>query len=382
MRYLTAGDSHGPGLVVIVDGVPAGVPLEPAHIERDLARRRAGYGRSGRMSQETEKVQIWGGLYRGVTTGAPLGIIIPNRVGPRVAGPEVYRIPRPGHADLAGFLKYSPPDLFPVQERASARETSARCAAGAVARRLLEEVGVRVFSLVTSIGAVTAPGVGANELAEDLPAGGPDLTAGGQVGWDDLAARAEASPVRCPWEGASSAMQEEIARAARAGDTLGGTFVVVATGVPPGLGTYAQRDRRLDGRLAAAVMSVPAIKGVEIGLGFAGASLPGSRAHDSILPGFVRPTNRAGGLEGGVTTGQPLLLRAAMKPIPTLPGGLPSVDLVTGEATRAPAQRADVCAVPAAAVVAEAAVAWELARALLERYGGDRLQDIKAGMGR
>lgn len=367
MRYLTAGDSHGPGLVVIVDGVPAGVPLEPAFIERELARRRAGYGRSERMAAEREEVQVWGGLYRGLTTGAPLGILIPNRVGPRVAGPEAYRIPRPGHADLAGFQKYSPPDLCPVQERASARETAARCAAGAVARRLLEEVGVHVFSVVTGIGTVTV----------EVP-----RREGTDPDWGDLASRAEASPVRCPWPEAASLMQEQIARARAEGDTLGGTFLVVATGLPTGLGSYTQADRRLDGRLAGAVMSIPAIKGVEVGLGFAAASLPGSRVHDPILPGLARPTNHAGGLEGGVTNGQPLLVRAAMKPIPTLPGGLPSVDLVSGEVTRAPAQRADVCAVPAAAVVAEAAVAWELARALLERYGGDRLQDIRAGMGR
>ena len=369
MRYLTAGDSHGPGLVVIVDGVPAGVPLAPVHIERDLARRRAGYGRSERMAAETEEVQVWGGLYAGMTTGAPLGILIPNRVGAGVAGPEAYRIPRPGHADLAGFLKYSPPDLCPVQERASARETAARCAAGAVARRLLEELGVTVFSLVTSIGTVSR-------------AAGEEAFFAGDVDWEDLAARAEASPLRCPWEDLAGAMREEIERAAAAGDSLGGTFVVVATGVPAGLGSFVQADRRLDGRLAAAVMSIPAVKGVEVGLGFALAALSGSRAHDPILPGFRRGSNRAGGLEGGVTNGQPVLVRAAMKPIPTLARGLPSVDLFTGKEVRAPAQRADVCAVPAAAVVAEAAVAWELACAVLERFGGDRLADIKAALGR
>ncbi|MDI6893197.1 MAG: chorismate synthase [Bacillota bacterium] len=374
MRYLTAGDSHGPGLVVIVDGVPAGIPLVPAHIEQDLDRRRVGYGRSGRMAAETEEVQVWGGLYQGLTTGAPLGILIPNRVGARVAGPEVYRIPRPGHADLAGFLKYSPPDLQPVQERASARETAARCAAGAVARRLLEEMGVRVFSLVTGIGSAGGDGRPGQEVE--------DAVSGREVDWDDLAARAEASPLRCPWEDRARAMREEIDRAMSAGDTLGGTFVVVATGVPAGLGSYVQADRRLDGRLAAAVMSIPAIKGVEVGMGFALATLAGSHAHDPILPGLGRAGNRAGGLEGGVTNGQPLLVRAAMKPIPTLPGGLPSVDLVTGQEAQAPAQRADVCAVPAAAVVAEAAVAWELARAVLERYGGDRVGDIRAGLGR
>lgn len=382
MRYLTAGDSHGPGLVVIVDGVPAGIPLEPAHIGRDLARRRAGYGRSRRMSGETDEVEIWGGLHRGLTTGAPLGILIRNRVGRSIGGPEVYRIPRPGHADLAGFQKYSLPDLEPVQERASARETAARCAAGAVARRLLEEVGVRVFSLVTGIGSVTVcPPVGGGREGGDVSPYARLFEEPG-ADWADLEARAESSPLRCPWEEAAAAMRAEMDRAAEARDTLGGTFLVVATGVPPGLGSYTQGDRRLDGRLAAAVMSIPAVKAVEVGLGFAAAFRPGSRVHDPILPGLVRPSNRAGGLEGGVTTGQPLLVHAAMKPIPTLPDGLPSVDLVTGEPVRAPAQRADLCAVPAAAVVAEAAVAWELARALLERFGGDRLADIKAGLKR
>lgn len=367
MRYLSAGDSHGPGLVVVVDGVPAGVPLDPSFIARQLARRRAGYGRSPRMEAETDEVQVWGGLDRGFTTGAPLGILIPNRAGPGAGDPLAYRVPRPGHADLTGFLKYSPPDLRPVQERASARETAARCAAGAVARRLLEEVGVRVLSLVTGIGGVTV----------EVPlegSGGPD--------WEDLARRAEDDPVRCPWPEASARMRELVARARREGDTLGGTFLVVATGVPPGLGSYVQADRRLDGRLARALMSVPAVKGVEVGLGFAAALRPGSEAHDPILPGLDRSGNRAGGLEGGVTNGQPVVLRAAMKPLPTLARGLPSVDLETGEPLPAPAQRSDVCAVPAAAVVGEAVVAWELARALLERYGGDRLADIRAGMAR
>lgn len=355
-------------MVVIVEGIPAGVPLGPEDISRQLARRRAGFGRSERMRQEDEQVSVWGGLHAGLTTGAPLGILIPNRAPAKVAGPEAYLVPRPGHADLAGFLKYSPPDLRPVQERASARETAGRCAAGAVARRLLEEVGVEVFSLVENIGGVTAP------EARELP------EAAGSV-WPELRGRAEASPVRCPWP-AGEEMVRAIARAAAAGETLGGVFWVVATGVPAGLGSFVQADRRLDGRLAGAVSSIPGIKGVEVGLGFGLASRPGSAAHDPILPGFRRPSDRAGGLEGGVTNGQPLLLRAAMKPIPTLPRGLPSVNLETGEPVVAPAQRADVCAVPAAAVVAEAAVAWELARALAERFGGDRLADIRAGLAR
>lgn len=372
MRYLTAGDSHGPGLVTIVDGVPAGIPLSAADIEEQLKRRRRGVGRSPRMQAEDEKVSIWGGLYQGRTTGAPLGILIPNRAAPRVEE-GAYQVPRPGHADLAGFCKYALPDLMPVQERASARETAARCAAGTVARRLLEEVGVQVFSLVTAIGEVVAaegdalPDCDPAELAEK---------------WTQWYAEAERSPVRCPWPEVGAAMEKAVREAAGAGETLGGVFWVVALGVPVGLGSCMQGDRRLDGRLAGAVASIPGIKGVEIGLGFGAARRRGSAAHDHILAGFHRPSDRAGGLEGGMTNGQPLLIRAAMKPIPTLLQGLPSLHLQTGEVTRAPAQRADICAVPAAGVVGEAVVAWELACALVERFGGDRVTDIKAGLGR
>lgn len=302
----------------------------------------------------------------GVTTGGPIAIAIENRdhenwrqimdVAPGDGGEPVTR-PRPGHADLAGVLKYGLGDIRDVIERASARETAARTAAGAVARVLLRELGICVRGHVTRIGSVTAGDV------EDI--GGAEL-----------------SPVRCADPAAEQAMMAEIDRAKEAGDTAGGVVEVRASGVMPGLGGYGQWDQRLDGRLAAAVMSIPGIKGVEIGLGFGAASLPGSQVHDAITPGTppVRPTNSAGGIEGGVTTGQPIVIRAAMKPIPTLVRPLPTVDLRTGLSARAHAERSDTCAVPACCVVVEAAAAWELARAVTERFGGDRMDRLQAAV--
>ncbi|MBE0476012.1 MAG: chorismate synthase [Coriobacteriia bacterium] len=374
MRYTTAGESHGRALVAVVTGVPAGVPVDAAAIDADLARRQVGHGRGGRMRIEADRALILSGVRFGRAIGSPVALTIANKdwenwtdvmsvSGDKPAGVRV-TAPRPGHADLPGYLKTGTDDVRDVLERASARETAARVAAGAVARALLAEVGVEVFSWVSSIGEVSA------DVPED-----PSSV--------DRAA-VEASDVRCPDEAVAVRMREAIDAAGAAGESLGGTFFVRAAGLVPGLGGYAEARARLDARLAAAVVSVPAVKGVEFGLGFAGAALPGSRAHDAIVRdpggGLRRATNRAGGLEGGMTDGEPLLLRAAMKPIPTLMTPLASVDLDTLEALDASRERSDVCAVPAAAVVAEAEVALVLADAYTEKFGGDRLEDLKAAL--
>lgn len=388
LRFLDSGESHGQALVTLIEGMPAGLPLSSDQIDRDLARRQAGYGRGGRMKIESDLVRILSGVRFGLTLGSPIALEIPNRDAPNWtremsvsgAGSDSVPItrPRPGHADLAGALKYGTRDIRNVLERASARETATRVAVGAVARRLLEEFGVSVFSNVLSVGGVTAPS--------------PCLGAGG-VPWAEVVARSERSPVRCWDERSSDLMMNEIDRAKALGDSLGGVFEVVAVNVPPGLGSHVHWDRRLDGRLAGAMMSVQAIKGVEVGLGFEAARRPGSRVHDEVTyspvapatgsfgPGspawYSRPTNNAGGLEGGITTGAPVVVRAAMKPIPTLRKPLLSVDMITKEAVEASFERSDVCAVPAAAVVGEAAVVFELAAALLEKLGGDSLNEMK-----
>ena len=363
LRFLTAGESHGPALTGIIDGLPAGLRLDPDAIDRDLERRQGGYGRGGRQAIERDHAEILGGYHEGKTTGAPLAIRITNRDWENVRGlpqPEL-TVPRPGHADLAGWLKYGLTDLRQVAERASARETAMRVAAGAVAKAVLAPAGGVVRSYVTAIGTVEA-------AIPDLPLG-------------HLFTLAEESPVRCPDAAATPAMVREIDQARQDGESVGGCFVVVADGVPAGLGSYAQWDRRLDGLLAQAVMSIPAIKGVEIGDGFGMARLRGTEAQDAILPGPyppgpearpLRPTNRAGGLEGGVSNGQPIVVRAAMKPIPTTLKPQQSVDLRTGQPAPTRYLRSDVCAVPAASIVGEAMVAWVLAQALLDRQGGDR----------
>ncbi len=360
-RFLTAGESHGPALLGIVEGVPAGLPLEAFDLQADLDRRRAGYGRSERMRIERDRVEVLAGLHQGRTTGAPLALRIVNegRRGWRAAS-GVRRVPRPGHADLAGGWKYGLADLEVVAERASARETAMRVAVGAVARRLLTEIEVRIFSYVEAVGEVVADVSG--------------------MDGEELQAKAERTALRCPDEAAAARMVQLVDEARERGETLGGVFVVRAEGVLPGLGSYVHWERRLDGLLAQAVMSIPGVKGVEIGPAFANTRLPGSRVHDPILPAdagtITRPTNRAGGIEGGVSNGRPILLRAAMKPLPTLREGLPSVDLDTLAPTPAPYRRADICAVPAAAVVGEAMVAWVLAGALLEKFGGDTLAEL------
>jgi chorismate synthase len=372
MRYQTAGESHGRALTTIVSGVPAGIPLDAKDIDRDLARRQGGYGRGGRQRIETDRVTILSGVRFGETIGSPIALTIANRDFENwldvmaVSGdrPEGIRetAPRPGHADLAGVMKTASDDTRDILERASARETAARVAAGGVAKAFLAALGVVVSSYVESIGSV-----------EMAPVAEPASVDPAMV---------EASAVRCPDAEATEAMKQLIDNARADGESLGGVFVVTATGLVPGLGTYAEADRRLDARLAAAVVSIPAIKGFEIGDGFAAASRRGSGVHDEIHfeagLGFTRPTNHAGGLEGGMTNGEPLVVRAAMKPIPTLMRPLPSVDLDTLKPVDASKERSDVCAVPAAGVVAEAEVAMVLAQVYMEKFGSDCLSDIVA----
>ncbi len=372
LRYLTAGESHGPCLTAVVEGLPAGVPVTEDYVNLQLARRQGGYGRGKRMSIESDRARFVGGVRGGVTIGSPVALLVENRdwvnwSGVMAPGPEArldektVTRPRPGHADLGGALKYGHSDIRNVLERASARETASRVAACTLGRRLLEELGVEIFGMVLSVGPIEAAV--------------PDRTL------DELKARVEISPVMCPDPIASSRIVEAIDRARDQGDTLGGIFEIRALGVVPGLGSYVHWDRKLDGRLAAALMSIQAVKAVEIGAGFAAARNFGSAVQDEICydasRGFYRSSNRAGGIEGGVTNGEPIVVRGAMKPIPTLGQPLQSVDLRSKETVRAAYERSDVCAVPAACVIAEAVVAWELARTYLEKFGGDTLDDLK-----
>lgn len=367
LRFLTAGESHGPWLNVIVDGLPAGLLLDENQINRDLARRQGGYGRGGRMRIEKDKVEITGGNIRGQTIGAPVAMRIKNRDWENWQDHQwpPLHVPRPGHADLAGTQKHELDDVRPILERASARETAARVAAGAVAKLLLAQFSIGVGSWVTEIGGVVA------EIDQTVSA----LA---------LHERAESSDVRCPDEAAAQAMRVRIDEAKAAGDSLGGVYCVAAWNVPVGLGSHAQWDRRLDAQLAAAVMSIQATKGVEIGPAFANARLPGTQVHDELFPASAamplpprRETNRAGGIEGGISNGMPILVRAAMKPIPTTISPLRSLDLRTGERTTTQYQRSDVCAVPAASIVGEAMVAWALAVALQDKFGGDSLAEMR-----
>ncbi len=373
LRWLTAGESHGAELVAIVEGLPAGLPLVAADLDEDLARRQRGYGRGGRMRIESDRVVLVGGLRGGETLGSPLALRIVNLdhaswidrmpVGPFAEAPEPLTRPRPGHADLAGGLKYDRRDLRDVLERASARETAARVAVGAACKVLLRAIGISVGSHVQRIGPVAAP----------------TLAAAGDA--DALLARARESEMGCADADAEALMRAAIREAAHAGDTLGGAFEVVANGVPPGLGSHVHWDRKLDGRLAQALMSIQAIKAVEIGVGARAAELRGSEVHDPIHYDdgrrcFTRPSNGAGGLEGGISNGMPIVCRAAMKPIATLKRALPSVDVATKAPFAAAHERSDVCAVPAAAVVGEAMVAFVLAHAVLEKFGGDSLREL------
>ena len=365
LRFVTAGESHGPCLTAIVEGLPAGLPVDAAEIDRQLRRRQGGYGRGGRMAIERDRVEILGGVIGGQTTGAPVALRVANRDWANWAErwekgdlPPL-TVPRPGHADYAGMVKYGLEDARPVLERASARETAARVAVGALARLLLARFDVLIGSCVTEIGGITAQ-------VPDLPV-------------QDLVDLAEASDVRCPDEEAARRMRAAIDAARQEGDSLGGVFEVIAVGLPVGLGSYVHWERRLDARLAAAVISIPAIKGVEIGPAFENARRPGTQVHDefeAVAGRILRASNRAGGIEGGMSNGQPIVLRAAMKPIPTTITPLRSVDLATGEAAATEYQRSDVCAVPAASVVGEAMVAWVLADALIEKLGGDSLAEM------
>jgi chorismate synthase len=376
LRWLTAGESHGRALVAVCEGIPAGVEVTTADVALALARRRAGYGRGARMKFEQDEVEFTGGIRHGVTLGSPVAIRIGNTEWPKwetVMSPDPVEAeilagqarnapltrPRPGHADLAGMQKYGQDDARAILERASARETAARVALGEIARRLVRQIlGAEIVSHVVALGAVRAP-------EEYLP--GPQDQA-----------RIDADPVRCLDAAASAAMQAEIDAAHRDGDTLGGIVEVIAYGLPPGLGSHVHWDRRLDGRLAGALMSIQAIKGVEVGDGFTTATRRGSLAHDEIegtAAGIRRLTNRAGGIEGGMSTGEPIRLRAAMKPISTVPRALGTVDVRTGEPARAINQRSDVTAVPAAGVVAEAMTALILADATLEKFGGDSVTE-------
>ncbi len=376
LRWLTAGESHGRALVAICEGVPAGVEVTSTDLAYALARRRAGYGRGARMKFEQDEVELTGGVRHGRTLGGPVAVRIGNTEWPKwetvmSADPVDAEIlaaqarnapltrPRPGHADLAGMQKYGHDDARAILERASARETAARVALGEIARRMLRQVlGAEILSHVVALGSVRAAGEHVPEPQD--------------------AARIDEDPVRCLDPAASAAMQAEVDAAHRDGDTLGGVVEVVAYGLPPGLGSHVHWDRRLDGRLAGALMSIQAIKGVEVGDGFTTATRRGSHAHDEIegtSDGIRRLTNRAGGIEGGMSTGEPVRLRAAMKPISTVPRSLATVDVQTGEPARAINQRSDVTAVPAAGVVAEAMTALVLADAVLEKFGGDSVAE-------
>lgn len=381
LRWLTAGESHGPALVAVLEGVPAGIEVTSAEIGRELARRRLGYGRGARMSFEQDEIEIIGGVRHGVTLGSPVAIRVgnsewskwrtvmaadpvdPDELAAQARNAPLTR-PRPGHADLAGMQKYGHTDARPILERASARETAARVAVGTVAKALCRQaLGVEIVSHVVELGPVAArPGL------QPRPAD---------------AERVDADPLRCLDPRASARMVTEIDTAKKDADTLGGVVEVLAYGVPPGLGSHVQWDRKLDARLATALMSIQAIKGVEIGDAWQQARSRGSVAHDEIIPtaaGVRRVTDRAGGLEGGISTGEPLRVRAAMKPISSLNRALSTVDVVSGEPATAINQRSDVCAVPAAAVVAEAMVALVLAEAATEKFGGDSIAEIRRNL--
>ncbi|MGG0576568.1 chorismate synthase [Priestia aryabhattai] len=375
MRYLTAGESHGPQLTAIIEGVPAGLELTAEHINEDLARRQKGHGRGRRMQIEKDQVQIKGGVRHGETLGSPIALVVENKdfthwrnimgADPVDHEEEVKRQitkPRPGHADLNGAIKYGHRDMRNVLERSSARETTVRVATGAVAKQVLKAVGVNIACHVLEIGGVKAEKTAYESLTE-------------------LQEKTEASPVRCLDEEAGQKMMKAIDDAKENGDSIGGVVEVVVEGMPTVVGSYVHYDRKLDSKLAAAIMSINAFKGVEIGVGFEAARRPGSEVHDEILwdeqNGYTRKTNNAGGLEGGMTTGMPIVVRGVMKPIPTLYKPLQSIDIDTKEPFAASIERSDSCAVPAAAVVAESVIAWEVASAIIDQFGADRIQLIQ-----
>lgn len=381
IRILTSGESHGPSLAFILEGLPAGLYVDTEFVNSDLSRRQRGHGRGQRMRIESDRVEFVAGLRQGYTIGSPLCGLIRNRdhkswsdvmsADPLPScsdarpwtGREVFA-PRPGHADLAGLVKYGFPDARNVLERASARETATRVAAGAVCKLLLAELNVRVYSHVISIGGISTDPTPEKVIAH----------------YDQV----EASPVRCLDSDVAERMIEEIESALSEGDSIGGVFEVIAVGIPVGVGSYVHFDRRLDAAISGALMSIPGVKGVEFGAGFRVAELRGSKVHDEVEPsdldprGYRRLSNNAGGIEGGVSNGEPIVVRAAMKPIPTLRKPLRTLDIRDGSAVTASYERSDVCAVPAAGIVGEAMVALELAKAVVEKYGGDSIDELKA----
>jgi len=392
LRYLTAGESHGKCLTSIIEGLPANLHLSEKDINRELSRRQIGYGRGGRMAIEKDEVEITAGIRFGKTIGSPLAMIVRNRdwenwkevmsseLGVGSSELKIVTRPRPGHADLAGVLKYASQDIRNILERSSARETAARVAVGAICKRFLDEFGIKVMSWVKEIGGVKGQGSRVKN-EKDI---------------ETFFEMAESSDVRCPDKKISEEMRKTIDRARKNGDSLGGIFEVVVTGIPPGLGSHVQWDRKLDGNLARALMSIQAIKGVEVGTGFKAAERFGSEVHDEIfyrsqksearsqkekfwpiIPRFYRKTNNAGGIEGGMSNGEPIVVLAAMKPIPTLYKPLKSVDIKTKKPFTASVERSDICAVPAASVIGEAVVAFEIANAFVDKFSGDSLGEIK-----
>lgn len=362
LRLMTAGESHGEAVLAILEGLPAGLSVNELEINKDLSRRQQGYGRGGRMKIEADRVSFITGMYKGETIGSPLTLWIPNKDNSIDSMPAVTR-PRPGHADLAGAAKYGVLDCRTILERSSARETAARVAAGAVCKVFLKRFGIDILGHVVQIGDIKC-----STETKDIKS---------------IRKLIEASELKCADINSEKAIKELIDKSGESGDSLGGIFEVICEGVPPGLGSHVQWDRKLDARLAAALMSIQAIKGVEIGAGFCSASLKGSEMHDPVQIGkgkffrYIRPSNNAGGLEGGMSNGEDIILKAAMKPIPTMKKPLESVDLQTRTKEFACVERADVCAVPAASVVAEAVVGFELARVFLEKFGGDSVKETE-----
>ena len=360
LRYFTAGESHGQCLIGVLEGLPAGLKINLDSISHDLARRQKGYGRGGRMKIEADLAEILSGVRLGETIGSPVALMVKNRDFKINELPPVTK-PRPGHADLAGVIKYDRQDARDILERSSARETTVRVAIGAICKQLLAQVGIDVVGHIVTLGAVQAKTDG--------------LT------FQEIRQRSEASEVRCVDPEAEKKMIAAVDDAKPRGDTLGGVFEIIAVGCPIGLGSHVQWDRKLDANLARALMSIQAIKGVEVGLGFEAARRFGSQVHDEILPGqeglLSRASNNAGGFEGGMTNGQPVVVRAAMKPLSTLMKPMRSVDIQTKEEVKATVERSDVCATPAAAVIGEAVVAFELAKALLDKFGGDSVRELK-----
>ncbi|MCM8778588.1 MAG: chorismate synthase [Candidatus Omnitrophica bacterium] len=359
LRYLTAGESHGKGLVAILEGIPSGLRIIEAKINSELKRRKWGYGRGKRMEIEEDIIEILSGVRKGFSLGSPIALFIKNRDYRIEELPSIF-CPRPGHGDLAGALKYNTPDIRNILERASARETAARVAVGAICKTLLSEFGIEIISHVLRIGRI--------EIDKKLE-------------FNKIKILAEKSPLRCIDSSAEKKMIAEIEEAMVKGDTLGGVFEVIAIGVPPGLGSFMEYDLRLDGRIAQAIMAIPSVKAVEIGDGFLNAGFFGSEVHDEIYyskkRGFYRKTNRAGGIEAGISNGEPIVIRGYMKPISTLKSPLNSVDIISRKKEKAVVERADVCVVPAGGVIAEAVSAFELARCLREKFGGDSLSEMK-----